>query len=35
MEEFQEKLSKKEIEISSGGGMVTIVINGQQEIQSI
>ncbi len=35
MEEVQEELSKKEIEVSSGGGAIKIVVNGQQEIQSI
>ncbi len=35
MEALQEELTKKEIEISSGGGAVTIIINGQQEIKSL
>jgi DNA-binding YbaB/EbfC family protein len=31
----QQKLAEKVIEVSSGGGAVTVTINGQQEIQSI
>jgi DNA-binding YbaB/EbfC family protein len=32
---IQEEASKKTIEASSGGGMVTVVANGRQEILSI
>ena len=35
MAKLQEELSEKTIEASSGGGMVTVVVNGQQEILSI
>ena len=31
----QEALSEERIEVSVGGGAVTVVINGQQEVQSI
>ncbi len=35
MMKAQEDLNKKEIEGTSGGGMVKILINGAQELQSI
>ena len=35
MEEVKEELAQKEIRVSSGGGMIEIVVNGQQEIKEI
>ena len=35
MVKLQEELGEKTIETSSGGGMVTIVANGKQEIVSV
>lgn len=35
MAEIQEELGKRTIESSAGGGMVTVVANGKQEILSI
>ena len=35
IESLQGELAQKEFEISSGGGAVTIKINGQQEIKAI
>ena len=35
MAKLQEELGQKTIEASSGGGMVTVVVNGQQEVLSI
>jgi DNA-binding YbaB/EbfC family protein len=35
MEKANEDLASETIEVSAGGGMVTIVITGQQEIKSI
>ena len=35
MAKVQEELAKKEIEVSSGGGMVTVKMNGQQEVLNI
>lgn len=32
---LQEELGQKTVEASSGGGMVTVVVNGQQEIISV
>jgi len=35
MEQMQEELAEKKIEVSSGGGMVRVVANGKQEILEI
>jgi len=35
MEEAKEELAQKEIKVSSGGGIIEIIINGQQEIKEI
>ncbi|HEX9757670.1 MAG TPA: YbaB/EbfC family nucleoid-associated protein [Nitrospiria bacterium] len=35
MMKVQEEVAKKQVEASSGGGMVTVVANGKQEILSI
>ncbi len=35
MEEVKAELAQKEIRVSSGGGMIEIVVNGQQEIKEI
>lgn len=35
MEEAKEELTQKEIKVSSGGGIIEIIINGQQEIKEI
>ena len=35
MEAVKEELAQKEIKVTSGGGMVELVINGQQEIKEI
>jgi DNA-binding YbaB/EbfC family protein len=35
MARLQEELEEKTVEASSGGGMVTVVFNGRQEILSI
>jgi hypothetical protein len=35
MTRMQEELALKKIEASSGGGMVTVVVNGRQEVLSI
>jgi nucleoid-associated protein EbfC len=33
--ELQEEMAKKTVEATAGGGMVTVVINGKQEVVSI
>jgi len=35
MEEMKNELAQKEVKVSSGGGMIEIVVNGQQEIKEI
>ncbi len=35
MKQMQEELSKKVVEATSGGGMVTVTANGKQEVLSI
>ena len=35
MAEVQQELAEKTVESSSGGGMVTVVMNGRQEIVSL
>ena len=35
MAKMQEELAFKKVEASSGGGMVTVVVNGRQEVLSI
>jgi DNA-binding YbaB/EbfC family protein len=35
MAKLQEELSEKTVETSAGGGMVTVVANGKQELTSI
>lgn len=35
LQSAEEELSQKTVEASSGGGMVTVVANGQQEIISV
>lgn len=35
MAKMQEELKSKTVEASSGGGMVTVVANGKQEVMSI
>jgi hypothetical protein len=35
MARLQEELAGKSVEASSGGGMVTVVVNGKQEVMSI
>ena len=35
MAKLQEELGEKSVEASSGGGMVTVVANGKQEVLSI
>jgi DNA-binding YbaB/EbfC family protein len=35
MAQMQEELAKQEFEVSSGGGMVTVRMNGQQELLSV
>jgi len=35
MAQLQEELAAKEVEVSSGGGMVTVKMNGQQEVLSV
>ncbi len=33
--ELQEEMAKKTVEATAGGGMVTVVINGKQEVVSV
>lgn len=35
MQQLQEELAKKEVEGTSGGGMVKVKMNGQQEVLSV
>lgn len=35
MAQLQEELAKMEFEVSSGGGMVTVKMNGQQEVLGV
>ena len=35
MEKMQEEIGKKTVEATAGGGMVTVEVNGKQEILSI
>ena len=35
MAQLQEELAKTEFEVSSGGGMVTVRMNGQQEVLAV
>lgn len=35
MAQLQEELKEKTVEASAGGGMVTVVVDGQQEVRSI
>jgi DNA-binding YbaB/EbfC family protein len=35
MAELQEEMANKTVEATAGGGMVTVVVNGKQEIVSI
>lgn len=35
MTKMQEELAKKTVEASAGGGMVTVTVNGQQEVVGI
>ncbi len=35
MAQLQEELAKAEFEVSSGGGMVTVRMNGQQEVLAV
>jgi DNA-binding YbaB/EbfC family protein len=35
MAKMQEEVGERTVEISSGGGMVTVVVNGKQELVSI
>ncbi|MDE3090245.1 MAG: YbaB/EbfC family nucleoid-associated protein [Chloroflexota bacterium] len=35
MLEAQDALANENIEVSSGGGAVTVIVNGQQKIQSV
>jgi hypothetical protein len=35
MAKMQEELASKTVEASAGGGMVTVVVNGRQEVLSI
>jgi DNA-binding YbaB/EbfC family protein len=35
MAKMQEEVGERTVEVSSGGGMVTVVVNGKQELVSI
>jgi DNA-binding YbaB/EbfC family protein len=35
MAQAQEELAQETVEVSAGGGAVTVVMNGQQEVQSV
>jgi DNA-binding YbaB/EbfC family protein len=35
MAQLQEELARREFEVSSGGGMVTVRMNGQQEVLAV
>ena len=35
MERVQEEMEKREVEASAGGGMVTAVVNGKQQVLSV
>lgn len=35
LEEKKEELAKKEVEATSGGGMVTVLVNGNEEVMDI
>jgi len=35
MERVQQEMEKQEVEASAGGGMVTVVVNGKQQVLSI
>jgi len=35
MEKIQQELEKEKVEASSGGGAVTVVMTGQQQVQSV
>lgn len=35
MQKMQEELESREVEASAGGGVVTVVLNGKKELQSI
>lgn len=35
MAKMQEELGERELTVSAGGGMVTVVVNGKQEVLSI
>lgn len=35
MQEAQEELEKRTVEGTAGGGMVTVVVNGQKQIQEV
>jgi DNA-binding YbaB/EbfC family protein len=35
MAKMQEEVGERTVEVSSGGGMVTVVVNGKQELLSI
>ncbi len=35
MQQLQEELAREEFEVSSGGGMVTVRMNGQQDVLAV